>query len=156
MKRIMWLLLFTTPLFERKRSLVTIVTYVPFLYRSALSQFPIVCLYDPFCNNNVDCLIIKATDWVFHTGPVCHVWCNLESGYTCRTATIFGHWKIVVWKLIACHYIIVSDTERLAKWRQCFVKMTFKKSIFWSKSSLHISDHTIWFKCRQYQTVRIK
>ena len=33
--------------------------------------------------------LIKATDWVFHTGGICHVWCNFEPGYTCRTTIIF-------------------------------------------------------------------
>ena len=39
--------------------------------------------------------LIKATDWVFHTGWVCHVWCNFWPGYMCRTTCtiIFGSLK---------------------------------------------------------------
>ena len=36
----------------------------------------------------LDVEITKAT--VFHTGRVCHVWCNFESGYTCSITIIFG------------------------------------------------------------------
>ena len=32
----------------------------------------------------------KATDLVFHTDRVCHVWCNFLPSYTCRTTIIFG------------------------------------------------------------------
>ena len=41
---------------------------------------------------NYNCLfcIFKATDWVFHTGRICHVWYNFYPGYTRQTTIIFG------------------------------------------------------------------
>ena len=35
-------------------------------------------------------LLIKATDWMFHTDRVCHVWCNFKPGYTYWITIIFG------------------------------------------------------------------
>ena len=48
-------------------------------------------------------LLFKDTDCGFHTGRVCHVWCNFYPGYTCWITVTFGTQKMVVWKLIVYH-----------------------------------------------------
>ena len=48
-----------------------------------------------FCpaHSQIKHCILKATDWMFHTGRVCQVWCNFWHGYTCQTTIIFGTLK---------------------------------------------------------------
>ena len=87
----------------------------------------------------------KTTDWVFHTGRVCHVWCNFQPGYTCRTAIIFGTLKDSNLTINSLPVnICFSYRKRLAKWRSRFVKNGLKKSVFGQKvqNFVHFS-HTV-------------
>ena len=46
-----------------------------------------------FINFNILLICFKATNWVFHTGRICHVWCNFWLGYKHWTTIFFGTLK---------------------------------------------------------------
>ena len=53
----------------------------------------------------------KATNEVFHTGQVCHIWCNFKPGYTFWITIIFGTPKYGSLKVNSLLSIIISATE---------------------------------------------
>ena len=71
--------------------------------------------------------LIKS-DWVFHTGRICHVWCNYLAVYMCRTTIIVETVNDNNLKIISLPITLWFQLQkRLAKWRQLFVKDGFKK-----------------------------
>ena len=85
---------------------------------------------------------ITATNWVLRTGRVCHVWCNfhlITPDYTYRTAIIFGTLKDGSLKINNLSFninLFQLPLQPLPKWRQRFVKNTFKISIFCQKAQI--------------------
>ena len=78
---------------------------------------------------------LKATDWVFHTGRICHVWCNFYPGYTCWTTIILGTVKDSSLKIISLLLLLSNACICKNILRQLFVKNGFKNFAFLSKNS---------------------
>ena len=68
---------------NRKVSITVFQAWLPHL--TFLSKY---CICHKICHK-----ILKATVLFVQTDWVCHVWCNVYPGYTCRTTVIFGTLK---------------------------------------------------------------